>query len=220
MRSYDQYCALARALDIVGDRWTLLVVRELLVRPCRYAELQAGLPGIATNLLADRLRLLEDAGVVDHDERGRYQLTARGQRLAAPVRELARWAAPLMDCQEDADAFRGHWLAVPVGMMFGGTDPARPALAIEIRADAETVSMHSAGGRVSFRPGPADSPDLVVSGPPDAIVGLLSGRLTAEAAAEQGVSILGDGTALDRLRQPDWISASLSAAAAAGPPGR
>jgi DNA-binding HxlR family transcriptional regulator len=59
MRSYDQYCSLARALDIVGDRWTLLVVRELLVRPCRYADLQAGLPGIATNLLAERLRLLD-----------------------------------------------------------------------------------------------------------------------------------------------------------------
>ena len=62
MRSYDQYCALAKALDIVGDRWTLLVVRELLVRPCRYSELQDGLTGIATNLLAQRLRQLEAAG--------------------------------------------------------------------------------------------------------------------------------------------------------------
>ena len=65
MRSYGQYCALARALDVVGDRWTLLVVRELLARDCRYSDLREGLPGIATNLLADRLRHLEAAGLVE-----------------------------------------------------------------------------------------------------------------------------------------------------------
>ena len=208
MRSYDQYCSLARALDIVGDRWTLLVVRELLVRPCRYADLQVGLPGIATNQLAERLRLLEDTGVVSHDAQGRYQLTGWGQRLAVPVRELARWGAPLMQSKAEADAFRGTWFALTAAMMFGGTDPRRPDLAVEIRSGGETVSMRSKGGQVSFRPGPADPPDLVLSGPPDVIIGLLGGRLSAEAAAEQGVTILGDARDLDRLRQPDWLSAS------------
>ena len=208
MRSYDQYCSLARALDIVGDRRTLLVVRELLVRPCRYADLQVGLPGIATNLLAERLRLLEDTGVVSHDAQGRYQLTGWGQRLAVPVRELARWGAPLMQSKAEADAFRGTWFALTAAMMFGGTDPRRPDLAVEIRSGGETVSMRSKGGQVSFRPGPADPPDLVLSGPPDVIIGLLGGRLSAEAAAEQGVTILGDARDLDRLRQPDWLSAS------------
>ena len=208
MRSYDQYCSLARALDIVGDRWTLLVVRELLVQPCRYADLQAGLPGIATNLLAERLRLLEDTGVVSHDAQGRYQLTGWGQRVAVPVRELARWGAPLMQRKAEADAFRRTWLALPAAMMFGGTDPRRPDLAVEIRSGGETVSMRSKGGQVSFWPGPADPPDLVLSGPPDAIIGLLGGRLSAEAAAEHGVTILGDARALDRLRQPDWLNAS------------
>jgi DNA-binding HxlR family transcriptional regulator len=207
MRSYDQYCSLARALDIVGDRWTLLVVRELLVRPCRYADLQAGLPGIATNLLAERLRLLEDAGVVSRDAQGRYQLTGRGQRLAVPVRELARWGAPLMQRKADADAFRGSWFALPAAMIFGGTDPGRPDLEVEIRSNGETVSMHSKGGQVSFRPGPADPPDLVLSGPPDAIINLLGGRVSAEDAAGHGVTILGDARNLDRLRQPDWLNA-------------
>ena len=64
MRSYRQYCGLARALDVVGDRWTLLVIRELLEGPRRYAELLDGLPGIATNLLAERLRSLEENGIV------------------------------------------------------------------------------------------------------------------------------------------------------------
>ena len=94
MRSYDQYCAVARALDVVGDRWTLLIVRELLLRPCRYRELQEGLPGVATNLLADRLRHLEESGVVTRDEQGRYELTARGKDSPprARVRSLGRSA--------------------------------------------------------------------------------------------------------------------------------
>ena len=206
MRSYDQYCSLARALDIIGDRWTLLVIRELLVRPCRYAELQAGLPGIATNLLAERLRQLEDAGVVSRDAQGRYQLTEWGQQLAVPVRELARWGARLMERKADADAFRGQWFALPAAMMFGGTDPGRPDLTVEIRAGGETATLQARAGKVTFRPGPADAPDLILSGPPDAVIGLLGGRLSAEAATELGVSILGDSLSLDRLRQPGWIS--------------
>jgi len=206
MRSYDQYCSLARALDIVGDRWTLLVVRELLVRPCRYADLQAGLPGIATNLLAERLRLLEETGVVSRDLQGRYQLTDWGRRLAVPVRELARWGVPLMERKAETDAFRGHWFALPAAMMFGGTDPGRPDLAVEIRSDGETVALLAKDGTVSFRPGPADPPDLVLSGPPDGIIGLLGGLFGVEAAAEHGVTILGDARDLDRLRQPDWLS--------------
>ena len=206
MRSYDQYCSLARALDIIGDRWTLLVVRELLVRPCRYAELQAGLPGIATNLLADRLRQLEDAGVVSRDAQGRYELTEWGHQLAVPVRELARWGARLMERKADADAFRGQWFALPAAMMFGGTDPARPDVTVEIRAGGETACLQASAGQVSFRPGQADAPDLILSGPPDAVIGLLGGRLSAEAATELGVSILGDSLSLDRLRQPGWIS--------------
>ncbi len=79
-RSYGQYCGLARALDVVGNRWNLLIVRELLIGPARYRQLQAGLPGIATNLLAERLRELEEAGVIerqlDSDSNGvAYALT-------------------------------------------------------------------------------------------------------------------------------------------------
>src|ERR1700746_2347764 len=69
MRSYDEYCSLAKSLDVVGDRWTLLIVRELLLRgACRYTDLKNGLPGIATNLLADRIRELEAAGLVRREE--------------------------------------------------------------------------------------------------------------------------------------------------------
>ena len=74
MRSYNQYCALARALDVVGERWSLLIVRELLEGPRRFGELLEGLPGIATNLLTERLRSLEEAGVLARRPDGRYAL--------------------------------------------------------------------------------------------------------------------------------------------------
>src|SRR5919201_6854048 len=103
MRSYGQFCGLAKALDVVGDRWTLLIVRELLLRgPCRYTDLRKGLPGIATNLLAERLRELEDAGVVLREEAPPpiattlYSLTPRGEELRRVIYELGRWGTPLM----------------------------------------------------------------------------------------------------------------------------
>src|SRR5918911_746584 len=121
MRSYGQYCALAKALDAVGDRWTLLIVRELLLRgPCRYTDLRHGLPGIATNLLADRLRELEQAGIVHREAAPPpiattlFSLTTRGEELAPVVEALGRWGGPLMTERTEGDAFRSHWLAMPL----------------------------------------------------------------------------------------------------------
>src|SRR5262249_56563671 len=98
MRSYGQYCGLAKALDVIGDRWTLLIVRELLIRgACRYTDLRNGLPGIATNLLAERLRELEDAEIIAREEAPPpvattlFRLTARGAALDAVVEQIGRW---------------------------------------------------------------------------------------------------------------------------------
>jgi DNA-binding HxlR family transcriptional regulator len=206
MRSYHQYCALAKALDIVGDRWTLLIVRELLIRPCRYGELQDSLPGIASNLLADRLRHLEDAGVVTKAEDAQYSLTKWGRYLAEPVQALVRWGAPLMKEKDENDAFQSQWLAAVVEVIFGGTEAKRPRFVAEIRAGDQAVTMESAKGQVHFRAGAAAAPDLVLTGPPDAIIGLLAGRLDRRGAEKQGVSILGDLDTVAELRRPDWLS--------------
>ncbi|MHB1173454.1 MAG: winged helix-turn-helix transcriptional regulator, partial [Lacisediminihabitans sp.] len=103
MKTYGQYCALARGLDLVGDRWTLLIVRELLsLGECRYVDLQRGLPGIATNLLAGRLRDMEEADLVQRANLPRpanavvFSLTDRGAALEGVVREFIKWGAPLM----------------------------------------------------------------------------------------------------------------------------
>ncbi len=212
MRSYGQYCAVAKALDLVGDRWTLLIVRELLLRPCRYGELQDGLPGIATNLLAERLRALEEDGLVARDEPGCYRLTERGQQLGAVVRELTRWGALLMAEKDSSDAFRSRWLEIPLELMFGGNDPGRPEVEVEIRAGDEVLTLNSRAGEVKIRRGVAVSPELVLTAPPDTMIGMLSGGLDKKAALEQGASILGDFRHLARLRRRDWLEDPLGPA--------
>jgi DNA-binding HxlR family transcriptional regulator len=202
MKSYGQYCALARGLDVIGDRWTLLIVRELLAGPCRYSELLEGLPGIATNLLADRLRSLEEHGVAARDAGTRYHLTDWGQGLAEPVHAIARWAAPLLAAPPGDDAFRSNWLALPVAVIFDGTDPRRPRLTIEIRAGDAPVTIESRHGQVRVQPGPAMSPDLILTGPPDGIIELLMGGLDETSAARRGVTTHGDARQLARLRTP------------------
>jgi DNA-binding HxlR family transcriptional regulator len=216
MRSYGQYCALAKALDVVGERWSLLIVRELLLRPCRYGELQDGLPGIATNLLAERLRALEGSGVITRDEQGRYVLTDWGRMLSAPVAELVRWGALLMNEQGDSDAFRTRWLEIPLTLMFAGVDPGRPHLEAEIRTADESLTLESANGEVAIRSGPARSPAVVISGPADAIVGLLAGRLDEDTATAQGVHILGDFRQVAQLRQRDWLTGPYLSSSGAG----
>src|ERR1700747_3711025 len=118
MRSYGQYCSVAKALDVIGDRWTLLIVRELLLRgPSRYTDLRDGLPGIATNLLAERLRELEEAGVVAREQAppplatALFRLTPRGEQLRPVVEHLLLWGAPLMAVQKPEDAVRSEWIA-------------------------------------------------------------------------------------------------------------
>jgi DNA-binding HxlR family transcriptional regulator len=125
MRSYGQYCGLARGLDVIGDRWVLLIVRELLNGPRRYGELLDGLPGVATNLLAERLRAMQADGLVIRTAYHGYALTERGLGLREVVFAIGRWALPLGPIAE-GETYRSHWIAHPVAALFPGADPSRP----------------------------------------------------------------------------------------------
>jgi len=206
VRSYGQYCALARGLDVIGDRWTLLVVRELLAGSRRYSELLEGLPGIATNLLAERLRSLEERGVVARDAEGEYQLTEWGQGLSEVLYAVARWAVPLMAEPVGDDAFRSSWLALPVAVIWPGVDERRPRMTIEIRTGNAPMTIESRNGQVWVEPRSARSPDLVLTGPPDGIVGVLTGALDQASASDRGISIQGDADRLAQLRTPSSTS--------------
>jgi DNA-binding HxlR family transcriptional regulator len=207
MRSYGQYCSVAKALDVIGDRWNLLIVRELLLgESCRYTDLLHGLPGIATNLLADRLRGLEQAGIVSRDEAPPpvattlYALTERGQELGPILRRLGKWGAPLMLEPSDDDAFRSHWLALPVELFLTDHAPDRPPVTIELRTGEEPMIIETFDGAVRARAGSVDEPDLVLSGTPQLVVGLLSGRLALADARAGGLEYEGDANALRRVQ--------------------
>jgi DNA-binding HxlR family transcriptional regulator len=198
VKSYGEYCALARGLDVIGDRWSLLIVRELLIRPCRYTDLRDGLPGIASNLLADRLRQLADAGVVTARKEPPpiattvYRLTERGRELEPALRELARWGAPLMVRPPDGDAFRSPWLVLAAEVVH--QPPADGAeRTIQLETGAEPVVVRTGKGRVQAHLGTAQDADLVVAADPPTLLGLLSGRLAPD---ETDAVFTGDITAL------------------------
>lgn len=208
MRSYGQYCAVAKALDAVGDRWSLLIVRELLLQgPCRYTDLQNGLPGIATNLLGDRLRQLEDAGLVWREAAPPpvattlYHLTEDGAELEPVLRALGQWGARFMATPTGDEAFRSHWLAFPVAEFLADTDPTGSPLEIEVRCGALPPAVIEArDGSVTTRVGTAAAPDLVLNGTAPVIVGLLAGGLSLGEAGRRGLHTSGDTGVLARLQ--------------------
>jgi len=206
MRSYGQYCSVAKALDVVGDRWTFLIVRELLLRgACRYTDLRGGLPGIATNMLADRLRELESAGLITRAEAPPpiattlFQLTEAGLALDPVLRAIGVWGLRYMAEPADGDAFRGHWFTFPVSYFLRDRDPSGPPASIELRAAGDPVVIEVSGGAVRTRLGSATAPDLVLAGDPQLIMGLLSGYRGAAEVAALGLEITGDETLLRRV---------------------
>jgi len=206
MRSYGQYCAAAKALDVIGDRWTLLIVRELLARgACRYTDLRDGLPGIATNLLADRLRQLEEAGLVSREEAPPpiattlFRLTLRGEELRAVIDELVRWGIPFMVDGPNGDAFRAHWFVLPAELALTDRAPQRPPVTIEVRTGDAPLLIETVDGSVRARQGAAEDADAVVTGTPHVVAGLLSGRLALDDAVALGLDCEGDVRALRRV---------------------
>ncbi|MEU9808682.1 helix-turn-helix domain-containing protein [Mycobacterium sp. NPDC050853] len=182
-RSYGQFCGVSRALDIVGDRWNLLIVRELLASPMRFNELVASLRGIATNLLAERLRTLEAVGIVERrlgDVGVFYTLTPWGAGLREPIEALARWGAPLMMRGRDGDSFQPRWLAVALPALLRGVT-AKPSieLGFEIEGSLTVLRVDRDGPRVVQD---HCQPGAILTAAPEIVLGLAAGALTIEQA--------------------------------------
>jgi DNA-binding HxlR family transcriptional regulator len=165
-RSYHQYCGLAAALDVVGERWALLIIRDLTPGPRRFTDLFAGLPGIATDVLADRLRSLESAGAVRlrairHPVPAQlYELTDRGRELSDIAGTLGRWGAPLLvSPPPPAARLNPRWaLQSMVNRYAGGL----PLGEYEWTIDDDLLTVEISE-RAALRYGPAESPSLRVS---------------------------------------------------------
>jgi DNA-binding HxlR family transcriptional regulator len=207
MRSYKQYCALAKALDVIGERWSLLIVRELLIwGACRYTDLRAGLPGIATNLLADRLKHLEKAGIVHREESpppiatSLFRLTPRGEALEPLIRELARWGAPMLEAAPKSDSLQGHWLALPLRFCLVDHMPGEAPATLELRMNDESVVVEIENGSVRTRPGADRNADAAMTGPPRLMLALLRGNITLTEAQRAGVKLEGRADVLYRVQ--------------------
>jgi DNA-binding HxlR family transcriptional regulator len=209
--TYGQFCAVATALDVVGVRWTLLVVRELLLGPRRYGELTRDLPGIATNLLASRLRDLEAAGLVEPvpgagDGRTRtYRLTATGEELRPVVKALNRFGLALLPDESAGLAFRPQWLALALeallvpealgaALVVRFDVPAEDGARTPVRLRLDASGVHYADVD------DATAPDVVVTGDVAALVASVrdAGR-ARELVAAGRLSIAGDPSARRRL---------------------
>jgi DNA-binding HxlR family transcriptional regulator len=162
-KHYDLYCPIAHALDVVGDRWALLVVRELMQGPKRYTDLAEGLPGIGTNILAARLRDLEAAGVVTKKTLPPpaasrvYELTAYGQELKPVMRELALWGARSLGPPTAEDELFPGWLLNPIDTILA---PLAPPGRFEFRVGDEIASLVDGVAHT----GSIENPDVVVEG--------------------------------------------------------
>ena len=207
MRSYGQYCAVAKALDVIGDRWTLLVIRELLLHgECRHADLMLGLPGIATNLLSDRLRTLEDIRLVARKTAPPpvattlYHLTDAGRDVKPVLRALGYFGARYMTEPTGEEEFRSHWVAFPVSELLEDADPTGPQVVIEIRTgDRPTfVELNDGEMRTSFTA--PRQPDLTLDGPAPLVLGVLTGQLKPAPARRMGLRTKGSTAPLRRLR--------------------
>jgi DNA-binding HxlR family transcriptional regulator len=182
-RTYRQYCGLARALDLVGERWALLVVRELLLGPKRFTDLLDGLPGVSTNVLATRLRGLERAGVVERNllpppaASAVYELTGYGRALEPAVAALGRWGAASLGAREAGQTLRSHWLALALKAFFHGEKADGVTRVYELRLREGAFSLAVADGALSVVPGAAAEPDLVLEADDDVLVGVLAGEL-------------------------------------------
>jgi DNA-binding HxlR family transcriptional regulator len=207
MRSYGQYCSIARALDVIGDRWTLLIVRELLLQgPCRFTDVKNGLPGVASNLLSDRLRDLEDAGLISREYAPPpvastiYQLTDNGRALEPVLKAVGLWGLQYMTDERPDDAVRAHWIAYAPTFFATDTDPDGPAATVQLVAAGNEAVIEIGGGAVTSRVGRAERPDLTLTGPPRAILGLLTGVISLAVAKTLGLTVQGRRAVLSRLK--------------------
>jgi DNA-binding HxlR family transcriptional regulator len=207
-RTYGDPCGIARALDLVGERWALLVVRELLLGPKRFTDLRAGLPGASPNVLSQRLRELEDAAVVARRKLAPpaaawvYELTRRGRELEPLLLELGRWGGrgPSRPGARPAGPLGTDALMVALKATFDARAARGLRATCELRLGEDRFRLAVSGARLELRRGGADDADAIVTTDAATLRSLVFRRRTLAAALRAGdVAIEGDRRAAARL---------------------
>jgi DNA-binding HxlR family transcriptional regulator len=204
-RTYGDRCGVARALDIVGERWALLVVRELLLGPKRFTDLRAGLPHVGPDILAQRLRELEQSGIV---RRGTlpppagsriYELTERGHELEPIVVALGRFGSvapfPPGEAQIGVDA-----VVIALKSLFAASAADGLSARYELRLGEQSFRIDVADGRIEAVRGSAEAPEATIETDPGTLAGILwHGRKLEEARRSGDIAIAGDRKAVTRF---------------------
>ena len=197
-RSYRQFCGIARALDLVGERWALLVIRELVLGPKRFTDLREGLPGIATNVLSQRLRELQRDGVVTRRRlpppaaSDVYELTEYGHDLVPVLLALGRWGARTMGARLPEQALQPQWLAVALKAYFEPQAAGRVRATVDVDLGEQQFTLRLDRGELEITPGANGAADLTITAEPETFVAFLAGA-SVEIQAE------GDRELLERL---------------------
>jgi len=204
MKRYGQVCAIARALDVVGERWSLLLVRELTLGPRRYRDLATGLPGIPSHILAARLKDLQAAGVITRrtlpapTDVTVYELTDAGRALQPALHELLDWGLRFAPEPSRDDAKQPGW-----GLLGAAGRPAAlpGGQTCELRVGPEVFYLGSDAGALTVRRGPAPDGDAVVTMPAGTLYSLLTGHTTVTDAVRRS-TIDGDTGIARRALEP------------------
>jgi len=204
-RTYDDGCAAAHALDLVGERWALLVVRELLLGPKRFTDLRAGLPGASPNVLSQRLRELEGAGILRRRKLPPpaasrvYELTEWGEELEPVIVRLGRWGARSPSKPRDA-ALGVDSLILSLRTMFDSSAAQGLDASYELRFGEDRFRAVVDDGRFEISRGGADRPDAIVEADSDTLAGLIyAGRSLAKALESGDLKLEGDRAAFERF---------------------
>jgi DNA-binding HxlR family transcriptional regulator len=202
---YAQFCPLARAAELIGERWTLLVIRELLTGPQRFSDLRRRLEGISSSVLSSRLERMERIGVVVRRElpppaaSSVYALGESGQALFPVVRELVRWGLRFLEAPRPGDHFQAEWLPLAFEIFARRRPSPDRTFEVETQHEGEPVRVRlegGAGGTCLVDPDGATSPaDLRIKAPPLLVLALARGDLDPETALEQ-MECEGDRAAL------------------------
>jgi DNA-binding HxlR family transcriptional regulator len=206
VRSYMQYCSVAHALDLVGERWALLIVRELILGPKRFRELHDGLPGISTNVLSTRLKELETSGVIRRRLLPRpasgtvYELTEYGRQLEDVVVALGRWGAKTIQARGADQAFQPEWFAIALLGSFRAESARGVRATYELRLDGAVFHLRIDHGKLEHGRGPVEDADLVIEADSEALFAVLRGQIApTDAVAADIVKIDGSLTELQRM---------------------
>jgi len=217
-RSYDQFCAVARALDHVSERWTLLLVRNLMLGPRRYSDLMTELPGITTNLLAARLRAMEASGLVARQAGppARYELTALGAALEPVVVELGRWGANFMDQPRRGDTTNVGWGLLSLKRRYRGGVRAVVEFGVQERDGARRFELSFEDAHLHVKERAAVRPQLVVTGALEAFQAwLFKGVAASRLQGDGQLAVDGDPVVWRAVQQAfrpnDWKGARVAA---------